>query len=213
MSLQHDDKQHEESEQREGLCSDCGRDYATPWSAPSDLWNAVVKSRAGMLCPSCFMLRAQRCGIAARWILETEGHDHIPTLFVDGKPFLVGDYLAVRGEVERLTAERDRYYELSGRPLICNSCGKRTPIAFHQCQPCKKRRDEAEASLRSLRDALETDASGRPFHMLLWEAAQALDVHGSGPLVDCLKIKSSEIERLLDALTPAAGSTGENDAT
>jgi len=35
-------------------CQGCGRGYALVWAAQDDLWNEVVGSPAGTLCPECF---------------------------------------------------------------------------------------------------------------------------------------------------------------
>lgn len=60
----------DQSEPRELLCQRCGHDYEV-WSAPNDLWNAVVRdglTRGGedvevargehFLCPTCFTVLA-----------------------------------------------------------------------------------------------------------------------------------------------------------
>jgi hypothetical protein len=42
----------------EGPCMDCGTLDTPVWSAPNDLWNRVVGSPDGFLCPWCFAVRA-----------------------------------------------------------------------------------------------------------------------------------------------------------
>lgn len=42
----------------EGICDDCARPY-TIWYADNDLWNAVMPDNRGMLCPTCFLIRAE----------------------------------------------------------------------------------------------------------------------------------------------------------
>lgn len=44
----------------EGPCMDCGTLDTPVWSAPNDLWNRVVGSDGGYLCPWCFTVRADR---------------------------------------------------------------------------------------------------------------------------------------------------------
>jgi len=44
----------------EGPCMDCGTLDTPVWSAPNDLWNRVVGSPDGYLCPWCFTVRAER---------------------------------------------------------------------------------------------------------------------------------------------------------
>lgn len=82
--------------------------------------------------------------------------------FIEDEPYkdcLVCQVLHFKAELSRVKLERDRYYELAGRPLVCNACGKRTPISFNQCQPCKDKRDKAESSLVAAREALKQIAT------------------------------------------------------
>ncbi|HWR35979.1 MAG TPA: hypothetical protein VN622_08945 [Clostridia bacterium] len=51
-----------------------------------------------------------------------------------------------------LQQERDWWKEKAGWPLICNACGQRTPIAFHQCHTCKDKRDNAEQRITNLEE-------------------------------------------------------------
>jgi hypothetical protein len=50
----------------ESVCQDCGGANVV-WFAPNDIWNRVVGSPNGILCPRCFIVRANRAGIDARW--------------------------------------------------------------------------------------------------------------------------------------------------
>lgn len=58
----------------DGPCEDCGKPYP-PWSAPNEVWNVVLggpdanDDPGGMLCPTCFAVRAERAGHAHIWRL------------------------------------------------------------------------------------------------------------------------------------------------
>ncbi len=48
-------------EDGDAVCQECGA--ANPvWWAENELWNAVMGSEAGILCPTCFIITAQRQG-------------------------------------------------------------------------------------------------------------------------------------------------------
>lgn len=47
-------------------CGDCGGSTRC-WFAPNDLWNRVVGSPYGMLCPNCFIDRAEAAGERPIW--------------------------------------------------------------------------------------------------------------------------------------------------
>lgn len=51
----------------EDVCDDCNGPNSPPWFAPSDLWNRVVGNEGGMLCPRCFIRRAQSAGVDGVW--------------------------------------------------------------------------------------------------------------------------------------------------
>ena len=48
-------------------CQDCGRDYVL-WHAPTDLYERVHGSTAGLLCPKCFSRQADEAGIPVEFI-------------------------------------------------------------------------------------------------------------------------------------------------
>lgn len=62
----------------EDTCEDCGRDNVT-WFAPSKLWNDVARREDGsdpMLCPICFIKRAEAAGQKIQaWQLAPEFYD------------------------------------------------------------------------------------------------------------------------------------------
>lgn len=67
-------------------CDDCSREVEV-WFAPNPLWNLVIGGPAatddpgGMLCPSCFIQRAEKAGIKpTAWVVQPEGYDGTPTL-------------------------------------------------------------------------------------------------------------------------------------
>lgn len=43
----------------DGPCMDCGRPCPV-WSADNDVWNETVGCSEGLLCPTCFMYRADK---------------------------------------------------------------------------------------------------------------------------------------------------------
>lgn len=58
----------------EDVCDDCGGPNVT-WFAPSPLWNLIVRNSEKadpMLCPRCFVLRAEAKGIHKAWKLTPE---------------------------------------------------------------------------------------------------------------------------------------------
>ena len=58
----------------DGPCQDCGQPYP-PWSAPNEVWNRIMggpeadDDPGGMLCPTCFAVRAERAGQRHIWRL------------------------------------------------------------------------------------------------------------------------------------------------
>lgn len=61
----------------EDWCEDCGRRNIS-WFVDSQMWNAVAREPHGenyrdpMLCPACFVLRAEDAGIVATWEIKPE---------------------------------------------------------------------------------------------------------------------------------------------
>lgn len=61
-------------------CKRCGRDENPPWSAPSPLWNAVMRGGSingdalfdDMVCATCFMVLAEEAGVATLWRVDAE---------------------------------------------------------------------------------------------------------------------------------------------
>lgn len=54
----------------EDTCQRCGHPNVQGWSAPSALWNAVMGSEAGILCPQCFSTLAREKGIDGPWLFD-----------------------------------------------------------------------------------------------------------------------------------------------
>lgn len=55
----------------EGPCMDCGTLDNPIWFAPSELWNRVVGSPNGFLCPWCFIVRAERVvDVRGGWLIQ-----------------------------------------------------------------------------------------------------------------------------------------------
>lgn len=53
----------------EDFCEECGRENVT-WFGPSEIWNKVVRvpgERDQMLCPVCFIKRAEKAGYGPVW--------------------------------------------------------------------------------------------------------------------------------------------------
>lgn len=71
-----------DGELREGLCQICNQEYVTPWYAPNDLWNKVMRHPDGrelseqyaFVCPGCFMKRAKELGVEPAWSLTTDAY-------------------------------------------------------------------------------------------------------------------------------------------
>ncbi|HCT81110.1 MAG TPA: hypothetical protein DGT23_31985 [Micromonosporaceae bacterium] len=78
----------------EGHCHRCGGPNL-PWSAPSPLWNEVMRCGdinggpepfSGIICPTCFMLLAQEAGIGSFWRLyATRVHRPLQTVTPSGR--------------------------------------------------------------------------------------------------------------------------------
>lgn len=72
----------------DGPCDDCGKPYP-PWMAPHDVWNLVMggpdakDDPGGMLCPTCFIVRAERAGEHHIW-------DFAPRPRRKPSPFIIG---------------------------------------------------------------------------------------------------------------------------
>lgn len=53
----------------EDFCVDCGRRNIS-WHVNSPMWNKLVREPVGhdpMICPACFVLRAEKQGVMATW--------------------------------------------------------------------------------------------------------------------------------------------------
>lgn len=63
----------------EDLCGQCGNPNPF-WFVANDLWNRVVPERSGILCPTCFIERANKIGLDSAWELvpEFSKADHRP---------------------------------------------------------------------------------------------------------------------------------------
>lgn len=60
----------------EAVCDDCGADNVV-WFAPSPLWNKIVRQPDRgdpMLCPRCFIIRAEAAGINEVWMVQPENY-------------------------------------------------------------------------------------------------------------------------------------------
>lgn len=64
-------------------CQHCGRPNPV-WTAPDNVWNAVMGDDGGVLCPPCFIARAEKTGltppswrVAPRWLIRP-GHPTPP---------------------------------------------------------------------------------------------------------------------------------------
>lgn len=51
----------------ESVCGSCKGENPGPWSAPNDLWNQIVGSPYGILCPNCFINLANEMGVTNVW--------------------------------------------------------------------------------------------------------------------------------------------------
>lgn len=60
----------------EATCDDCGGKNVI-WFAPSEMWNKVARRPDGepMLCPRCFILRAEAMGIHEVWMVTPDLRD------------------------------------------------------------------------------------------------------------------------------------------
>lgn len=99
-----------ETDHPEALCNRCGLKNVIGWSAPNELWNRVVGSPNGILCPQCFVQRAERVGERGPWTLA-------PVTQPQG---VVGD--------ETRDAARWRALVGSARVRVIGSAGLRTNI-------------------------------------------------------------------------------------
>lgn len=129
----------------EATCECCGGPALT-WFAPNKLWNLVqggpeaTDDPGGMLCPNCFILKAEAAGIVpTAWVLATEHIAPAPTTAIEavraglkpGKILMARDvrpegfsrkavfnaltYLARRGEIERIAYGQYRALEAALR--------------------------------------------------------------------------------------------------
>ena len=79
----------------EARCHRCGTPDSNDWSAPSPLWNEVMRGGSinggpepycGVVCPTCFMVLAQRAGVASRWRLYADQvHRPLETVTPSGR--------------------------------------------------------------------------------------------------------------------------------
>lgn len=53
-------------------CQDCGTKNPV-WFAPNELWNKVMENKQMIVCPNCFINRAEAKGIKPTgWLLQEE---------------------------------------------------------------------------------------------------------------------------------------------
>lgn len=79
----------------ESRCHRCGAPGTADWSAPSPLWNEVMRAGCinggpepfcGVVCPTCFMTLAAAAGIASRWRLSAQRvHRPLQTITPSGR--------------------------------------------------------------------------------------------------------------------------------
>jgi hypothetical protein len=83
-----------EAEHPEARCRRCHIPNTNDWSAPSPLWNEVMRGGdingvelfSGIVCPTCFMILAQEAGIASSWRLYAEDvHRPLQTVTPSGR--------------------------------------------------------------------------------------------------------------------------------
>jgi hypothetical protein len=55
----------------ERFCQLCGGQNVT-WFAPNELWNQVMGNPNGIVCPTCFILKAQSAGVVNVWRIQPE---------------------------------------------------------------------------------------------------------------------------------------------
>jgi hypothetical protein len=58
-----------------GPCQDCGGRNVV-WFTDSPIWNQVMGGEEGLLCPTCFIVRAHRAGMAPIWRLVPDPPDY-----------------------------------------------------------------------------------------------------------------------------------------
>lgn len=84
----------ERGEHPEARCRRCGTPNSNDWSAPSPLWNEVMRGGdingdepySGIICPTCFMILTQEAGIASSWRLHaTQVHRPLQTVTPSGR--------------------------------------------------------------------------------------------------------------------------------
>jgi hypothetical protein len=73
----------------EEKCQQCDRQNVV-WSAPNDLWNSVMGSPNGIVCPTCFIVMAAAAGIDRVWRVEPQpaqpGSELVRNLRMWGRP-------------------------------------------------------------------------------------------------------------------------------
>ena len=79
------------TQEREGLCELCGREYRV-WSASSPVWNAAVRGgcingeeRFNYLCADCFMGLAEDCGAGSLFYVTAERTCDLQTTTPEGR--------------------------------------------------------------------------------------------------------------------------------
>jgi hypothetical protein len=129
-------EQSEPSAHPEATCHRChGLNIA--WSAPSPLWNAVMRGGAiggedefdGIVCPTCFAVLAEQRGIAVLWRLSAERiHVELETTSPDGRVWDSERWLwvepATGGVVDAAPACRIEIFESRSAGWVwrCHTC-------------------------------------------------------------------------------------------
>jgi hypothetical protein len=190
----------------EMVCARCERRHGVVWSAPSELWNAVMRrgvrgfpDEFGFCCPNCFMQLADERGIGnGTWVVVPDPLDG-PHPYVGSLPDALD---SEHGEavlpasacpppsVEALEAERDR---LRREWLEPTSTGRKFRELRAGRDQAIKERDEAKEALAQIRSA--------------WNAHSA---RCKTPVLE--GVDNADLFRLLDKWATAPSDTASGDA-
>jgi hypothetical protein len=68
--------------QGDTICQLCGELNIT-WYADNRLWNRVMESDGGVLCPSCFIKHCAKAGLTVVFHAEIVSKKFVPTEYID----------------------------------------------------------------------------------------------------------------------------------
>jgi hypothetical protein len=111
------------------ICIDCGHEFGV-WFAENPVWNEIIPGRVGMLCPCCFIVRAEKHGF------KTTGWKMVPMDNPLGEKSVeqLGDTRELKAALQRLAEILCEERGHTGR-RPCEFCRMQSGLGLCVAQP------------------------------------------------------------------------------